>query len=397
MQRRFNPYILLLVLTVPIVSVLACENESGPIIQWSKTFGARAEDQGHSVQQTTDGGYIICGTTLSSRAQGEDVWLIKTDADGNKLWDKKFGGSDNDIGNSVRQTTDNGYILCGHTYSYGAGRLDIWLIKTDSEGNKLWDKTFGGENYDEGEEVKQTADGGYIICGTTRSFGESIWVIKTDSDGNKLWDYRFEDGKVSRGYSVQENKGGGYIAAGMVYDNLNHEDMLLIRIDADGSKIWDKTFDDGSAQSVQQTTDGGYIVCGRSQGIGISQATSWLIKTDAEGNKLWDKTFASGSKRMGTWDGDSAKQTADGGYIVCGTRIKGSYFEIFLPTASYIWVIRTDAEGNELWDKKLPGKDSGWGNSVQQTTDGGYIVCGSKGSYVAGGNSVLLLKIAAKQ
>jgi hypothetical protein len=396
MRNGFNPHFLLLVLTILIISILACENESGPIIQWSKTFGARAEDQGHSVQQTIDGGYVICGTTVSSRAQGRDVWLIKTDANGNKLWDKKFGGSDNDIGNSVQQTADNGYILCGHTYSYGAGLIDIWLIKTDSEGNKLWDKTFGGENLDEGEEVKQTSDGGYIICGTTRSFGESIWVIRTDSAGSKLWDYRFEDGNGSRGYSVQEDKGGGYIAAGMVYDNLNHEDMLLIRIDADGNKIWDKTFDDGTAQSVQQTTDGGYILCGRSEAIGISQATSWLIKTDTEGNKLWDRMFASGSKRIATWDGDSAKQTIDGGYIICGTRIKSVWTEFFMPHSSYIWLIKTDADGNELWDKKLPSEDSGWGNSVQQTSDGGYIVCGSTGSYLGGGNGVLLLKIATE-
>jgi len=326
----------LIALAIP-QSILADE----PDTLWTKTYGGSGDDWGSSVQQTSDGGYIIAGGTGSYGAGGGDIWLIKIDSEGNKEWDKTFGESELDWGYSVQQTSDGGYIIAGETWSYGAGEADVWLIKTDSEGNREWDKTFGGSCEDLGYSVQQTSDGGYIISGWTRSYGAGgadVWLIKTDSEGNKEWDKTFGGSDEDYGYSIQQTSDGGYIIAGATESyGAGGWDVWLIKTDSEGNKEWDKTFggsDEDYGYSIQQTSDGGYIIVGETWSYGAGGADVWFIKTDSEGNKEWDKTFGGSDEDLGS----SVQQTSDGGYIIAG--VTDSYGAGWAD----VWLIRLTSE-----------------------------------------------------
>jgi hypothetical protein len=294
---------------------------------WDVTIGGAASDAGNSVQQTADGGYIVVGYTFSYGAGSRDAWLIKTDAVGNKVWDRTYGGSAEESGQSVAQTPDGGYIIAGKTCSFGAGAEDVWLIKTDGDGDTLWTRTFGVAGSDEGMSVQPTSDGGYIVGGYTISPAtndQSYWLIKTDSVGNKIWDRIYEgaDGGVCA--SVQQTSDHGYIMAGPTFYY-----AWLVKTDSVGNKVWDKTYGASTAVSVRQTSDGGYVFAG------TYRDDAWLVRTDAAGNKAWDKTFGGGSLDQAS----SVRQTLDGGYIVVG-------YAYSFSRQACVYLIKTDANGH---------------------------------------------------
>ncbi len=361
--------------------------EAPPKEEWNETFGGSNFEEGRSVQQTDDGGYIITGYTSSYGAGGYDIWLIKTDSNGTKEWDETFGGVQDDKAYSVQQTSDGGYIITGFTSSFGAGGYDIWLIKTDSNGTQEWNQTYGGTNFDEGFCVQQTSDGGYIITGRTSSYGaggHDVWLIKTDSNGYEAWNETYGGPLYDYGYSVQQTTDGGYIIAGFI--GAGHFDVWLIKTSSNGVIKWDKTFggiaSDG-AYSVQQTTDGGYIITAYTSSFGAGGSDVWLIKTDSEGDKEWDELFGGTDGEYGY----SVQQTADDGYIITGYKFTYS-------TQNYdAWLVKTDAYGDKEWDKTFGDTDIDIGYSAQQTADGGYILTGLTGSYGSGGSNVWLIRI----
>ena len=244
--------------------------------QWSQTFGGIVENGGVSVHQTTDEGYIIGGYTYSFGNGESDVYLIKTDVSGNEQWSKTFGGVNYDFGYSVQQTSDGGYVITGNTNSYGNGNYDIYLIKTDGNGNELWSNTFGGTNREEVPFFQQTTDGGFIICGSTKSFGNGfydLYLIKTDGNGIEQWSQTFGDIGYDEGTSVKQTSDGGYIITGWIqYQGNNETEIYLIKTDINGLEQWSKVIGDLSYEKgfdVKETNDGGYVIIGEVQSLSI--------------------------------------------------------------------------------------------------------------------------------
>jgi uncharacterized UPF0146 family protein len=259
-------------------------------VVWQKTFGGSDDDRARSVQETIDGGYIVAGYTWSS-SEWEDVYILKLDANGNKLWEKTFGGSDNDGAWFIQQTIDGGYIVAGYTKSYGSGWYNAYLLKLDGAGNKVWEKVFGGSSWDEARSIQQTNDGGYIVAGYTSSFGAGsydVYVLKLDTSGKEVWSKTFGGSSDDLAWSIQQTNDGGYIVAGYTKSfGAGSEDVYILKLDANGNKLWEKTFGgsyDERAYCIQQTRDGGYIVAGYTSSFGVGNYDVYIIKMDANGN-----------------------------------------------------------------------------------------------------------------
>ena len=310
--------------------VYLIKTDSLGYMQWEQFFGGPYIDEGYEVKQTADLGFIIVGRTFSYGAGNEDVYLIKTDSLGNMMFSRTFGGSHCDIGRSVLQTTDGGYIIVGYTESFPANDMQVYLIRTDSSGDTLWTKTYGGQHLDYGFSVQQTADQGFIIAGTTNSFGinipdtDNFFLIKTDSLGDTLWTRAYGDSLHERAYSVEYTTDGDYVIAGtgLAYDYF----IYLVKTDASGDTVWTKIYDH-QCYSIQQTRDGGYIAGGYGNNPGYYK-DMYLLKTDANGDTLWTKLY-------GTRDTDyglTACQTSDNGYVIVGKTFlaPGNFPDIFL-------------------------------------------------------------------
>jgi len=253
---------------------------SGGSTQWTNVFGGTGSQYGNSIYQTSDGGYIIGGRTY---VNGQDIYLAKTDSRGDTLWTRIIGGSEDEVAYSVQQTTDGGYILGGYTESFGAGGYDYFLMKTDSVGDSLWMRTYGGYYDDRGYSALQTHDGGYIIAGSSVSYGIGVydaWVVKTDGEGDTMWT-RAVGGYEAR--SIDVTSDGGYIVAGRTeYMASDNYDIYLVKIDAFGNIQWSETYggdEHDFANAVQQTRDEGFIIAGHTESFGWGDEDFYFVKT----------------------------------------------------------------------------------------------------------------------
>ena len=359
---------------------------------WWRTFGDSLADVGYSVRQTADGGFIIGGSTASFDAGVTDVYLVKTSATGGETWHRAWGDTMEDGGKSVQQTADSGYIIAGYTGSYGAGGHDVYLIRTNSSGDTLWTRTYGGTSGDAGNWVATTSDAGYVITGYTWSFGagnSDVYLVKTDAAGDTVWTRAFGGASGDEGYSVQQTIDGGYVVAGVTNSfGAGIADVYLIKTDAAGDTVWTRTYGGTSndeGYSVQQTADSGYIIVGYTSSFGAGNQDVYLIKTNAVGQVVWTNTYG-GSLR--DW-GNSVAQVPGGGYMTAGvTRSFGA-------GAQDVWLIKTDAQGAAVWTRTFGGTGNDAGNSVQPTGDGGWVIAGSTSSFGAGGVDVYLIKADA--
>jgi hypothetical protein len=329
-----------------VLNCMAIANAAtAPAVVWSQQFSNSPHDMLiHSAWQTSDGGYILAGSGVDPGTSTVKAYLVKTDANGNKQWDKyydKYSG----MAYSVQQTSDGGYIFSGDAGGAGTG----FMAKTDASGNVQWEKTNAswGILYS----IKQTADGGYVATGWVEVGYANVLLVKVDASGNTVWEQHFDYIQTSIGYGVWPTSDGGYAIAGSVDEG----DGWLGKTDANGVMQWDQWFNStGALCAVQQTRDGGYILTGKNAFARI------VIKTDSTGNQQWMYKNGSGAAY-------AVQQTWDDGYVV------GVYPGGSLNTT----IVKLDNNGNEQWTKTLDASyddrlvDAG---SVQQIGIGNFIV-----------------------
>jgi predicted secreted protein len=356
---------------------------------WSKTYGTLNNDEAYSVQQTFDGGYILTGNTFPNQPWDSDLYLIRTNSSGDTLWTKTYGGAGSETGVDVKQTTDNGYIICGYNAPVGSGGFDVWLLKTNSSGDTSWTKTYGGNNNDFGNSVFQTDDGGYVIIGSTESFGSGssdFWIIKTSDTGDSLWSATYGGFYNEIAFEAQATSDGGFIIAGYKQlQGFTNSDVWLLKIFSNGEIDWSKTYGgslDDLAYSVSETADAGFIASGYTKSYGSGMEDLWLIKTDMYGDTMWTKTFGGLSNDAG----NSVIETAEGDFVVCGYTMSYS-----ASGDMDLWLVKTDISGYTLWSKTHGGSGGENGFAVIETFDGGLTACGLTSTWGAGDKDVWLL------
>ena len=371
------------------MSCASCITHAQPDTLWTRTFGGALNDEGYSVLQTNDEGFLVVGfTEWFSLGVGGDVWLIKTDANGDTLWTRTIGQEVEPTwqkGFSVDETDDEGYVIVGNMFNvFGSGTIDVWLIKTDANGDTLWTRTFGGSGWDEAVSVQQTTDGGYILAGSSDLV--DALLIKTDPNGNPEWIRIFGGPSQDHAKSVQQTSDGGYILAGSTISfGAGSADAWLIKTDANGDTLWTRTFGDCAddyGYSVLQSTDGGYILAGfLGTCIGQSNGEILVVKVDINGNTLWERYIDIHPAYPEI--ARSIIENRNGGYVIAGFAYSGSTF-------SDVVIVGTNASGDALWTSVNTGPDWEDGLSVKQTSDGGYVLAGIIG--IPGLNDVYLVK-----
>jgi len=365
--------LLLSIVTVAQVSISTVFAQVKPDV--SKVGGTNF-DVANCIIQSKDGGYAITGETYSHGAEGEDVYVVKLNSAGNVKWTKTIGGKGNQYGYSILQTKDGGYSVIGETFADSAKGEDIYLVKLDSAGHLKWTKNVGGIGDQYGYSVVETYDGGYAITGETsaKSGGnEDIYLIKLDAEGALKWTRTITGQKHGHGYPVIQTKDGGYAIGEYQKDsstyNNKHYTFSILKLDSAGHSQWTKTLGGGVGRSpyyIIQTKDGGYAITGVTYLFGQGNGDAYVIKLDAAGNLQWRKTVGGKGKDIGF----SIIQSADGGYAVTGATNSSG-------VGNYdVYVMKLDTAGNTKWTKTLGEAGDDEGQSIIQTSDGGYAIGG---------------------
>ena len=317
---------------------------------WTRTYGGIGDEESYAMQQTNDGGYIFAGIDSSSGLGDYNVYLVKTKANGDTLWTKSYGGVHHDFGQAVQQTADGGYIIAGYTNSFSTGGDDdVYLLKTDANGNLTWSKTYGGSFADNAFAVKQTADGGYILAGITSSFGISpygnvndLYVLKTNSTGVLTWSRTYGQNGDDWAYSVIQTQDGGYAITGHtnIDSTASLSDLYLIKTNANGDTLFTKSFGGPNYEkglAIIEANDKGLVIGGSTYSYGNGSSDIYLLKTNANGGFIFNSTF-------GVTGNDIAytiSQTSDKGYFLSG------YTDNVLVSNSSFYSVKTDSLGTD--------------------------------------------------
>ena len=399
--------------------------QEAPAKLWDKTFGGNGNDQLFDIITTPDGGYLLGGLSWSSisgdrtvsNRGSSDYWIVKVDNEFNKEWDKRYGGSAIDDLRAMAIAPDGGYLLGGFSHSDTNGdksennrqERDYWIIKIDNQGNKIWDRTLGGNHIDFFDYILPLPEGGYLLAGWSRSTtsnertaaskgGADIWAIKIDNQGNIIWNKAFGGSDDEFLTDIDLTPDGNYILSGhsesgisgdKSTSNLGGRDCWFVKIDPEGNKIWDKSFGGNAHDNtfrLMVDTDGGFTFTAQSfSGISPDKTEAnrgsgdfWVVKLDENGNKIWDRTLG------GTGDDSPFEiiRTPDNGILVTGYSTSGIGFEKSEANqgSEDFWVVKLDENGNKIWDKTFGGSFNESARKILIAPDNGYIVTGYSAS-----------------
>ena len=410
--------IFFLAVALPVLYSSPAAQSTAPHIQWAKSFGGSGIDVPSRIQITSDKGFIIAGASTS--ADGDvaghhgttdlnDYWLLKLDSSGNFQWQKSLGGSDDDLATSIKETSDGGFIIAGHSKSHdgdvSGGRNfsgdNYWIIRLDANRNILWQNTFGGNGDDAANDVEVTADSGFIVAGYSYSDDGDVpnhrgttssadfFILKLNNLGNMQWRRSFGGTGDDIPYGIRQTPDHGYAIAGYsnsidgdVTGNHGGQDYWFVKIDSLGNLLWEKSFggsSDDNALSFDLTTDHGFVLTGHSNSSDSDVtrnnggADLWIVKLDSSGSLQWQHSFGGSDIDAGY----SVKQTFDGGYITCGISASDDGDVSGNHGNNDCWVVKLDASGNLVWQESLGGPEEEFGASIVQTADSEYVIAGS--------------------
>jgi len=367
----FASVVLFVLVGLPLISSVGASLE-----MWSQTYGGASYEYASYLVETSDGGYAITGGTTSFGAGEYDFWLIKTNKYGNMEWNQTYGGTKDDYAKSLVETSDGGYAIAGYTGGKNdliAPERDFWLVKTDASGNMEWNKTYGGINDDYARSLIETSDGGYALAGSTDSFGagkHDFWLIKTDGYGNMEWNKTYGGADYDYAHSLVGTSDGGYALAGNTGAGiLGGGDFWLIKTDGYGNMEWNQTYESGTVFSLVETSGGGYTLAGYTRSFGAGGDDFWLVKTNEYGNMEWNQTYGGTNHDIA----HSLVETSDGGYALAGeTSSFGAGYDDF-------WLVKTDANGNMEWNQTYGGVKYEEASCLVELSDGGYALAGWTG------------------
>ncbi len=364
--------------------------ESGPgRIEWDRTFGGPDSDWAYAMTGTRDGGLVTAGRTESKGAGREDVWIVRVDGSGTLVWDRTFGGGAIDRARAIVETRDGGLAIAGATESKGEGEYDAWVIKLDADGALMWDHTFGGDATDWASALVETRNGDLAVGAYTQATSDEefdFWVLKLNSDGALLWDRTFGGAKIDWANAIAELQDGSLAVAGHTESKgAGGADMWLLKLDVQGNLLWDRTFGGVGrdfATAVGDTRDGGLIVAGPIE----SESTKVdirVVKLNTQGDVVWDHTFGGG-------DDDwvrAVMETKDGGHAAAGYRMSddGGLYDA--------WVLKLDRNGALLWDQTYGSAANEWARALIELPDGSLALGGDNWSKGAGKSDVWVIKL----
>lgn len=357
---------------------------------WSVNYGGAYNEDAYAGAVASGGGYAVLGNVFLNGNGGYNFYLLRLNSVGDTVWSRNYGGDSTDYGYDIKRLSDGGYIMVGSTRSFGNGNKDLYAVRTDSLGGVVWTRTVGGTGDDNARGVTLAPDGGFVICGTTDSYGAGytdMYIVKLDASGNVSWTKTFGGTAGDVGAGIIMTPDNGFLAIGSTGSfGSGYSSIYVVRINSAGDSLWARTYGGTRADfghGLTNAVDGGYVLVGRTASFGAGFYDAYIVKIDTDGNFVWDNTFGSTSDDYAY----SVTTAMDGTYMLSG-------FTEVSPSRKYdAYVIKVDPGGSRIWERTYGGSQADYGNTVFQEQGRDYLLIGSTYSFTYGGSDIYITKI----